>query len=266
MFTILLSFAATHKTYIEKMPPILRNRTVPLANFKTFTVPNGPQTKMSIWLLAKNEKLNISRGISYYQLTKPEQVRSDRTVLVQMTSNPRNLITGASAQALLGAKARRNRSGGVLIDPDAPGVLRVYVQSTSHNHMVIGGTMLLYQTNSPKNGKSVWQAKPERRVARLLKQTKAKSVRVPRVARSTMQSSPKPAQIAPISQTAQTSSISQIALAAPIFNIVPPVWPVAGGTGELIEIVFSFDTTKSMYPCLATVRNTLKTTLKRLTG
>jgi hypothetical protein len=45
---------------------------------------------------------------------------------------------------------------------------------------------------------------------------------------------------------------------------IRPQAPAVSGRGEKVEIVFSFDTTGSMYPCLAEVRRKLTEVITRL--
>ncbi|RUS29823.1 hypothetical protein BC938DRAFT_480187 [Jimgerdemannia flammicorona] len=207
---------------------------VPLTDFEILTVHDP---KVSIQKFIKEQELTFKKGAGFYQLTKPEHIQLNKKVYVQKISDPDTLITGDSVRAVLGLGDSKGGAHKYMVDPDVLDEFRIFVQSTSYNRNLIGGTMFLYE----KEG----AAKAADAAAATANSSKKRPMDAP--------------DFAGPSKQARTST-------APGTSIVHAPPAATGGANEEIEIVFSFDTTVSMYPCLSTVRGLLKDTLKRLTG
>lgn len=77
-------------------------------------------------------------GLGYYQLTKPETVQEQKRIVICDKVSGK-YYAGASARQLLGLPAY----GNIKLHPGSLGNYEVYVQSTSVNRKLVGGTHVL---------------------------------------------------------------------------------------------------------------------------
>lgn len=78
-------------------------------------------------------------GKAYYQLSKPETVQEQKKVVI-LDKTTGKYYTGHSAKSLLGLPSY----GSIKLHPGANGNYELYVQSTSVNRKLMGGTFVLY--------------------------------------------------------------------------------------------------------------------------
>jgi len=82
-------------------------------------------------------KLPFRQGAAYYELMKPETIQSGKQVAVQDKISGK-IYAGLEARQLLGLPSHE-----VKVNPATHGKFRVFVQSTSTNRKLVGGTQLL---------------------------------------------------------------------------------------------------------------------------
>lgn len=84
--------------------------------------------------------LKFKKGRGFYQFTKSELIQEKKEVVIQDT-NTGDFYTGTYARKLLGLKPGERKR----VKPDDYDDYNIYVQSTSYNRKLIGGTMFLYE-------------------------------------------------------------------------------------------------------------------------
>ncbi len=84
-----------------------------------------------------NMGLDYVAGMAYYELTKPETVQRGKHICIR-DDNTGRVYAGDNARSLLGLPKAEIR-----VKPDDFSNFTVFVQSTSHNRKLVGGTELL---------------------------------------------------------------------------------------------------------------------------
>lgn len=80
-------------------------------------------------------------GKAFYQLTKPEKQVQDNKIICVRDRLDNKIYTGAAARHLLGLPA----TGTVKLAPGRMGKYDLFIQSTSVNRKIVGGSSLLYR-------------------------------------------------------------------------------------------------------------------------
>lgn len=80
-------------------------------------------------------------GRGFYELSKPEDVSDKKEVVVEHLLSG-EMFSGTDAKELLGLTAT---GGGHVTTKNIPAGYRVYIQSTSYNRKLMGGTIFLYE-------------------------------------------------------------------------------------------------------------------------
>ena len=114
---------------------------VPLGRFQVLTVDHDIPIKD----FAQANGLIFKAGKGFYEFTKPEAI-SDGKEIVLMDKGTGDMFSGTKARDLLGLTA----AGSGKFRPVALDKYRVFVQSTSYNRKLIGGTGFLYEVDETK--------------------------------------------------------------------------------------------------------------------
>lgn len=131
---------------------ILSGRRTPSSRFRKSrdleTVPPGRfqvmkvDTNQVIRDFVKDNGLAFKKGRGFYQLTKTETIQEYKEVVLRENATG-DLYSGEKARELLGLP----RSGNVRARPIVPAGYTAFVQSTSYNRKLIGGTEFLYEVD-----------------------------------------------------------------------------------------------------------------------
>lgn len=260
----------------------MSSKVVNQGEFKVLEVAS----KVPIKKFLESEKLKFNRGLAYYELTKKELIQDYKQVVVRRKSDGL-IVEGEDVRPILNIpKASKSK---VEIDTDSITDFEIFVQSTSYNRALFPGTKLLYraqgfeeETTIPESesiSTNTRQTRASKRVAvssgdadatnsdtSTAKSTKRCKAAVPVVAKSkealalTELVKPSDASGSEIGNLDGASKVTTPKVSKPS---EPPV-PNVAGSPVLMDILFSFDTTGSMYPCLSEVRRSLKETIQRL--
>ena len=115
---------------------------IPLASFVAVQVPGDSEAKISIKSFIESKNLTFKKGLGFYELTKPEVIQLDKKILVQRLVEPTMLVTGQTVKDILGIKDRN--AGKYMVDEEILKEFRLFIQSTSYNRNLLGGTTFLY--------------------------------------------------------------------------------------------------------------------------
>ena len=111
---------------------------VPLGRFQVMEV----DVNQSIREFVENNGLTFKKGRGFYQLTKTETIQEYKEIVLR-DNHTSDLYSGEKARELLSLP----RSGSVRTRPVVPRGYTVFVQSTSYNRKLIGGTEFLYEVD-----------------------------------------------------------------------------------------------------------------------
>lgn len=112
---------------------------VPPGRFQTLTVPSN----MAIRAFVESTGAVFKAGCGFYQLTKPERVSEKKEVLLHEAASGA-ILPNAEARRLLGVG-----DGACALQPSmVPAGHTAYIQSTSYNRKLIGGTQFLYEATA----------------------------------------------------------------------------------------------------------------------
>lgn len=95
---------------------------------------------MPIQKFCKSEGLSFKTGRGFYEFTKTETIQGYKEVVL-MEKDTGDLFEGAKARSLIGLKAGVSER----LKPAALDKYAVFVQSTSNNRKLVGGTRFLYE-------------------------------------------------------------------------------------------------------------------------
>jgi hypothetical protein len=122
---------------------------VPPRRFGTFEVPQN----MAIRDFCALKSIKFAPGRCFYELTKRELVQGTKEVVLVRRSD-RVVFTGKRARALLGLPLN---DVDVKIHPRALLDYIPYIQSTSYNRKLLGGTSILFEwPNWEKDPPTAW--------------------------------------------------------------------------------------------------------------
>lgn len=106
-----------------------------VGKFKEFTV----LTDKPIKDFFRENKIPFSTGRLYYELLKPETVQPSKELVLQDRTDPTQFFHGRHARELLNLPTYAN----IEVHPGVHGKWRIFVQSTSNNRKLIGGSGVL---------------------------------------------------------------------------------------------------------------------------
>lgn len=117
-------------------------RAVPVGRFQKIEV----ESDQAIKDLVEDNGLEFERGRGFYEFTKRETIQAKKEVVILDTETG-DMYQGDAAREVLGLPV----GASIDISPRAAGFdterYKVYVQSTSNNRKLIGGTTFLYETS-----------------------------------------------------------------------------------------------------------------------
>ena len=217
-------------------------KAVSAARFKTLPV----KATTSIKDFVAKHKLEFKPGCGFYQLTKPENIQIYKEIVARKKTDG-SFVSGDAVRKILGVP--NDKKGKFKLGKDTLTDFDVFVQSTSYTRKLMAGSEFLYDTKG--TGISHGDIASAKVVARK------------RLGDDDDDGTPglfgTPGMFgssgmfgSPAKKKAKTNT-GPIKLNT---DAVPPPPPGAGGSP--IEIVFCFDTTGSMYACLAEVRKRVK--------
>ena len=122
-------------------------RPCPPAKYQLLSVTSA----MSIKAFVQSEGSTFKTGKGFYEFTKPEQIGA-RKEIVLMKKCTGELFEGGAARAIAGITAA-NEKKKVAPGVGALGDYRVFVQSTSVNRGLVGGTGFLYEAEGFGQGR-----------------------------------------------------------------------------------------------------------------
>ena len=96
--------------------------------------------KCSIKEFVSRNSLVFKAGRGFYEFTKPENISHKKEIVLQERATG-DMFTGAEACRMIGA------GGPGKIAPASLARFRVFVQSTSYNRVLVGGTGFLYEVD-----------------------------------------------------------------------------------------------------------------------
>ena len=99
-------------------------------------------TDQSIRDFVEDNGLTFKKGRGFYQLTKTETIQEYKEIVLR-DDHTSDLYSGEKARELLGLP----RSGSIRTRPVVPHGYTAFVQSTSYNRKLIGGTEFLYEVD-----------------------------------------------------------------------------------------------------------------------
>lgn len=120
---------------MDDLVPVLPGR------FQTMKV----ETNQSIKDFIESNGIEFKKGRGFYELTKHEKVQQYKEVIMQNRETG-EMFTGSQVRKRLGLQPQSEK-GGVTENLSSRDIkeFRVFVQSTSYNRKLIGGTTLLYE-------------------------------------------------------------------------------------------------------------------------
>lgn len=122
---------------MEKLVPIVPGR------FQTFTV----DTNMDIKGFVTSRGIEFKKGRGFYELSKAETVQQYKEVIIQDRETG-EMFNGSQVREELGLSPQTEKGGvNERLHKDVTKRYRVFVQSTSVNRKLIGGTTFLYEVS-----------------------------------------------------------------------------------------------------------------------
>ncbi len=112
-------------------------RAVPSGRFQVLSVDHD----MPIKTFCESQGVTFGRGRGFYELTKPELIQGTKEVVL-MDRRTGDLYAGSRARELLGLPLHDED---VRLRPVYLTEYHVFIQSTSNNRRLMGGTRLLYE-------------------------------------------------------------------------------------------------------------------------
>lgn len=111
---------------------------VPFGRFQVMSVDND----QSIRDFVEENGLIFQKGRGFYELTKKETIQGYKEIILREDATG-DFFSGGKARELLGLP----RTGNVRTRPLVPGGFTAFIQSTSVNRKLIGGTEFLYEVD-----------------------------------------------------------------------------------------------------------------------
>lgn len=114
-------------------------KAVPLGRFQMLDVPKD----YTIADFVRDNALPFEIGRGFYEFTKRETIQDHKEVVL-LDKHSGDMYTGAAAREMLDLPAH----GAIRLSPKSLDKYAVFVQSTSANRKLIGGTRFLYEVNA----------------------------------------------------------------------------------------------------------------------
>ena len=105
-------------------------------SFRVINVPSRAQLKKVV----ADNGLEFAKGRAFYQITKPEIIQDYKKLVVRRLSDGK-YITGEAVRTVLDIPKNKKR---FKLDLEEIPDFQVFVQSTSHNRVVLPDSVLLY--------------------------------------------------------------------------------------------------------------------------
>lgn len=118
------------------------------SHFKSYQVTKG-EVEIRDFVIEKTGEYLV--GAAYYQLTKPELVRKDRSILVRKRGE-KKVYGGKDGRKLLGLPEGQDARLKVANLSD----YEVFVESRSHNRKLVRGTVVLHDFNKQTSSTPTW--------------------------------------------------------------------------------------------------------------
>lgn len=206
--------------------------------------------RTSIRDFCKTNSLEFATGKGFYQLTKPETVQDHKEIVVRRKSDGK-FVTGDEVRDVLDVPKTTSK---YKLDREKLEDFDVFVQSSSYNRVLLPDTEFLYDTGAsgPKDDDDG--------------DVPSSPVKVDKGKGAGKTSlTPKKRSTAAVGHTSEVKDkkASEEELSPSPSKKPRPATSAIGGS-DVKEIVFSFDTTGSMYPCLTQVRRKVEETIKRM--
>lgn len=124
---------------IENKPELAKRLSVaPQGKYRVILV----KIDVPIKTLVTEQGLTFKPGRGFYEFTKPETISKDKIILL-MKKDTGEILEGDTAREVAGLP----KSGEGKVDPASLPEYRVFIQSTSSNRVLKGGTTFLYETD-----------------------------------------------------------------------------------------------------------------------
>lgn len=137
------------KSYEPEMKKVQRDGLIPVepGRFQVMNVESDTVIKTFV----ENNGITFNKGRGFYELTKHETVQQYKEVIIQDRETG-EMFTGAQVRERLGLHPQIEK-GGVKesLSSRNTSEFRVFVQSTSYNRKLIGGTAFLYEIDDLKD-------------------------------------------------------------------------------------------------------------------
>lgn len=129
---------------------------VPAGRFQVMTVPENCVIRDFI----TSRGIEFKPGRGFYELTKSEKVQQHKEIILEDRKTG-ELFTGAQVREFLGLKPQTVKGGVTerLSSRDKLDGYRIFVQSTSYNRKLIGGTTFMYEISDFEEGESIGDVK-----------------------------------------------------------------------------------------------------------
>ncbi|XP_068676102.1 uncharacterized protein [Montipora foliosa] len=220
------------------------------SRFKTLKV----NERISIKSFVEKHKLKFATGRGFYQLTKPETIQFHKEIVVRRKSDG-SMASGDEVRELLGIAKETTKFH---LDKSKLEDFDVFVQSTSYNRVLLPDTEFLYDTGVGDTTMSGTVAPATTVTPASTEDTKPETSTSRGAARGKRKKA-----VEEKPETAAEEEKKEKKVPSPAKKPKAAAATATGGA-DVKEIVFSFDTTGSMYPCLTQVRKRVGQTVTRL--
>jgi len=228
------------------------------SDFKEFAVPKN-RRRITIKKFIEGHDLKYVAGCAFYELTKPEQIAENKTVVAKELATGK-MITGALVRTTLGIPSGRDATAKRFkLDPEASTEYRIFVESTSYNRVLVPGTQVLYHQTS-KDSLTPVKRKADTNTTVVNSEKvdeNRRSKRLKGAGDNTAVSN------STVSNGTAASIITSTIISTATSTTSTPTTLAVGDYDE-IQIVFSYDTTGSMSACIERVKGVVKETISRL--
>ncbi|XP_067027065.1 uncharacterized protein [Acropora muricata] len=225
-----------------------KTKVVSDSKFQTLKVND----RISIKSFVEKHKLKFATGRGFYQLTKAETIQFHKEIVVRRKSDG-SMASGDKVRELLGIAKETTKFH---LDKSKLEDFDVFVQSTSYNRILLPDTEFLYDSSG---GETSGSGKVTAASSASEEDVKAE----PSTSRGTGRGK-KRKTCDEKSAISVDEGIEEEKAPSPVKKPKPGAQAKASEGADEKEIVFSFDTTGSMYPCLTQVRKRVEETVTRL--
>ncbi|KAJ3147883.1 hypothetical protein HDU86_007621 [Geranomyces michiganensis] len=256
------------------------------SHFDKLAVPDG-EDKYDIRSFVESQGRTFKAGLGYYELTKAETISVRGVMVVQDIASGQITSVPADIRAKMGLKdgTTKKSSAKVKIDPADHDGFRIFVKSSSYNRKLPGGSRLLYKKDDV-DASSPPAAAPIPASSATGRTTGSSSSAGPSTAPSSTVSPAtkrKPSlrgdaaaaapAVSPPKRARRGASPVPAVSADPVSPVPPAKMettasPTFAGVERPLEtlrqILFTFDTTGSMYSCIPALKTSLEKNVDRI--